>query len=172
MGQEAFTIRARLPYQREPLIRVLVEITVHEKILSPPQSKPIIHTYGEELLDLVHTYSLEEIIAEKASAMLSNAKKLHEKTWLRSRSRDYYDLWRIFNEFDHDLNKKILPKLVQEKCVLHGLECKSVNSFFQKDYIAEVKRTWADWLGPLVSDLPNPDHLMDDLRIKIQKNFF
>jgi len=34
-GQDAFTVRARLPWQKQPQTRVMVEITVDEKTLKP-----------------------------------------------------------------------------------------------------------------------------------------
>ncbi len=49
-GQEAFTIRARLPWHRTPLTRVIVETAVDEKVIKPVQKRPIMHGYGE-LLD-------------------------------------------------------------------------------------------------------------------------
>ena len=38
-GQEAFTIRARLPWHRQLHTRVMIEITVDEKVLKPVQNR-------------------------------------------------------------------------------------------------------------------------------------
>lgn len=48
-GQEAFSIRARLPWQREAHTRVMVEVSVDEKVLKPAPKRAIIHGYGEPL---------------------------------------------------------------------------------------------------------------------------
>ena len=90
-GQEAFTIRARFPWQREPLTRVMVEITVDEKVLADPVERAVMHEYGEDFDARILVYSLEEIIAEKLRAILQHAQRLKERGWGRSRARDYYD---------------------------------------------------------------------------------
>ncbi len=41
-GQEAFAIRAQMPWQRRPQTRVLVEIAVDEKVLCTPCQRPVI----------------------------------------------------------------------------------------------------------------------------------
>ena len=48
-GQEAFTIRARLPWQSHPQTRVMIEVTVDEPVLRPVQRRRVIHEYGEPL---------------------------------------------------------------------------------------------------------------------------
>lgn len=60
-GQEAFTTRARLPWQRQVQTRVMVEVSVDEKVLMPPTRRTVIHGYGEPLEAHVLVYSLEEI---------------------------------------------------------------------------------------------------------------
>ena len=72
-GQEAFTIRARLPWQSYPQTRVMIEVTVDEPVLWPVQRRKVIHDYGESLKAEVQVYSLEEVIAEKLRAILQQA---------------------------------------------------------------------------------------------------
>lgn len=91
-GQEAFTIRARFAWQRQPQTRVMIETAVDEKILKPAPQRKIIHEYGEPLDAEVRVYALEEIVAEKLRAILQHLEKLEERGWSRSRARDYYDL--------------------------------------------------------------------------------
>ena len=42
-GQEAFTIRARLPWQSHHQTRVMIEVTVDELLLRPVQRRKVIH---------------------------------------------------------------------------------------------------------------------------------
>ena len=91
-GQEAFTIRARFPWQRRPQTRVMVEVSVDEKVLKPIQKREVIHEYGEPLEARIQVYALEEVVAEKLRAILQHVEKLEERGWSRSRARDYYDL--------------------------------------------------------------------------------
>ena len=92
-SQEAFTIRARLPWQRQPHTRVMIETAVDEKVLKPVQNRKVIHEYGEPLEAEVCVYSLEETVAEKLRAILQHVERLEQRGWGRSRARDYYDLW-------------------------------------------------------------------------------
>lgn len=88
-NQEAFTIMIQYPWQRKPLTRIMVEVTLSEVVYISPQRKALIHSYDEILECELKTYCLEEIIAEKISALLSFSKKLHERGWGRTRARDY-----------------------------------------------------------------------------------
>ena len=134
------------------------------------RSKKIIHGYGEDILSTIQTYSLEEIIAEKACAILTNTKKLHEKTWIRSRARDYYDLWCVFRKFEAEIKHDQLLPLTQQKCYHREESFSKVEDFFEDRYIREICRTWADWLGPLVPDLPNCEIVLEELRPIFQKH--
>lgn len=156
--------RIKLPYQREPLVRVLVEITTQENVLTPPEERQVIHEYGEPFFTSIQTYSLEEIIAEKACAILTQTKKLHEKTWVRSRARDYYDLWCVFKKFSNNIKQEELFDLTTQKCRLRGEKFKTSADFFEERYITEVCRTWEDWLGPLVPNLPKSHTIIDELK--------
>jgi predicted nucleotidyltransferase component of viral defense system len=98
-GQEAFTIRTRLPWHRRPHVRVMVEVSVDEPVLRPALEREVIHEYGEPLDTRVKVYSLEEIVAEKLRAILQHVEKLEERGWSRSRARDYYDLWRVLKRY-------------------------------------------------------------------------
>ena len=63
-GQEAFVIRARLPWQSRRHTRVMIEITMDERMLTPVEKRKVIHEYGEPLDVEVQVYSIEEVVAE------------------------------------------------------------------------------------------------------------
>ena len=66
-GQEAFTIRASLPWHRGPQVRVMVEISMDEPVLRSTQKHKVIHDYGEPLDGSIKVYSLEEIVRRGAA---------------------------------------------------------------------------------------------------------
>ena len=66
-GQEAFTIRGRLPWQSRPQTRVMIEVTVDERVLWPVERRKVIHEYGEPLEAEVQVYSLEEVDRREAA---------------------------------------------------------------------------------------------------------
>jgi uncharacterized protein len=166
--QEAFKVRAQFPWQREPSISAKIEITMQEMILFPPVTKQIIHPYDERIDTPIQTYSLEEIVLEKLRAILQKTKKLHEEGRDRSRTRDYYDLWSIFTVFESDLHFENFPLLLQKKCDLKDVHFVGVESFFDPNMMETVKRTWKQWLGNLVSVLPECSLVISELKTKLE----
>ena len=168
-GQIAFTIRARLPWHKEPHVRVMVEITQDEPIMSQSKLLPIIYDYEGNFQYKIQTYSLEEIVCEKLRAILQHIKKLHETGWSRSRSRDYYDLWYIFlvkgEMLDFEEIREILPK----KCNVKAVSWKSVDDFFSEAYLKKIRLEWDKWLGSLVPHLPKYGEVIKDLRVMLEK---
>ncbi|MBL7204751.1 MAG: nucleotidyl transferase AbiEii/AbiGii toxin family protein [Desulfobacteraceae bacterium] len=166
-GQEAFTIRVRLPWQRTPQTRVMIETAVDEKILKPVQKRTIIHEYGEPLEAQVHVYALEEIIAEKLRAILQHAEKLYERGWSRSRARDYYDLWRILGAYQNQLYLSDFSSFLHAKCTIRNVSFNGPDDFFEKIMLNYVEKTWEQWLGPLVPNLPEFGTVIGELRPQI-----
>jgi len=154
-GQEAFTIRVQLPWQRTPQTRVMIETVVDEKVLKPVQKRSIIHEYGEPLEAQVQVYALEEIVAEKLRAILQHMEELHGRGWSRSRARDYYDLWRVLNAHHNQLDLFNFSSFLRAKCTLRNVAFNGPNDFFENTMLAYIEKTWEQWLGPLVPDLPD-----------------
>ena len=153
-GQEAFIIRARFPWQKAPLTRVIIETSLDEKLFKPVQNRKLLHEYGEPLDVTVAVYSLEEIVAEKLRAILQHIEKLEERGWSRSRARDYYDLWRILRAYRGRLELSDFLLFLQNKCAVRKVSFQGAEDFFQTRMLTYVERTWEQWLGPLVPDLP------------------
>ena len=166
-GQEAFTIRARLPWQHTPQTRVMVETTVDEKVLKPVCKRAIIHEYGEPLEVEVQVYALEEIVAEKLRAILQHAEKLQQRGWSRSRARDYYDLWRVLGAYREELDLSGFCSFLRDKCALRKVSFTGPEDFFLHPMLGYVERTWKQWLGPLVPDLPAFATVIGELRFQI-----
>jgi hypothetical protein len=163
-GQEAFTIRARLPWHKQPQTRVIIEITVDEEILKPGPARGIIHEYGEPLEAEIPVYALEEIVAEKLRAILQHGQKLEERGWSRSRARDYYDLWRVLGTFEERMDLSDFGALLRRKCAVRDVDFTGPEDFFQGAMLRHVESTWTQWLGPLVPELPPFEQVMSGLR--------
>ena len=166
-GQEAFAIRARLPWQRQAQTRVMLEVTMDEKVLKPPTVQPVFHDYGEPLDAQVRVYTLEEIVAEKLRAILQHAAKLDERGWSRSRARDYYDVWRVLAEYGNDMDLTAFATFLREKCAVRSVSFEGPDDFFHAAVLAYVERTWEQWLGPLVPDLPAFETVIGELRPQV-----
>ena len=166
-GQEAFTIRARLPWQRQPQTRVMIETTVDEKILKPVEKRKVIHEYDEPFEAEVWVYTLEEIVAEKLRAILQHVEKLEERGWNRSRARDYYDLWRVLGAYRDRMDLSNFPFFLREKCAVRSVVFAGPEDFFQERMLAYVEKTWEQWLGPLVPGLPTFQTVIGELRPRV-----
>ncbi len=163
-GQEAFSIYAQYQWQNHPLTKVMIEITRNEDMVLESTKRRMIHLYGEDIeIDLL-SYSLEEIVLEKHRAILQHTKKLYERDWGRSRARDYYDLWRIFKTYKESLQLDDFKKNLIQKCSKKEVFFKDSNDFFQPITLNNVRKTWNQWLGPLVKDLPNVNIVIEDLQ--------
>ncbi len=167
-GQEAFTIRARLPWQRRPQTRVMVEVSVDEPVLKPVQEREVIHEYGEPLDARLPVYALEEIIAEKLRAILQHVEELEKRGWSRSRARDYYDLWRMLGTYKDRLNFSGFASFLRQKCEIRKVDFDGPEDFFQETVLGYVERTWEQWLGPLVPELPSFQKVVGELRPQIE----
>lgn len=170
-GQEAFDIRARFPWHRQPQANVMVEIAVDEKLLKPPVRRPVHHDYGEPFEVTVKVYSLEEIVAEKLRAILQHLRALEHRGWVRSRARDYYDLWRILSEYRTQLDLANFSGFLREKCAIRGVTFTGPESFFPPAMLAIVEETWEQWLGPLIPGLPPYMKVIEELRPQVATLF-
>ena len=166
-GQEAFTIRARFPWQKRPQTRVMIETAVDEKVLKPATTRRIIHEYGEPVRAEVRVYALEEIVAEKLRAILQHVEKLERHGWSRSRARDYYDLWRVLGTYRDQMDLSDFSAFLREKCKVRDVDFTGPEDFFQQPMLAYVEKTWDQWLGPLVPKLPPFDTVISELRPQI-----
>ncbi|NOY86866.1 MAG: nucleotidyl transferase AbiEii/AbiGii toxin family protein [Deltaproteobacteria bacterium] len=167
-GQEAFTIHARLPWQKQPQTRVMIEITMDEKLLKPSQTLKVIHEYGEPLDAEIRVYALEEIVAEKLRTILQHVRNLQERGWSRSRARDYYDLWRILGAYKERMDLSDFATFLYEKCAVRNVTFKAPDDFFPDHMLAYVEKTWDHWLGPLVPELPSFQIVIGELRPQVE----
>ena len=170
-GQEAFDIRARFPWHRQPQAHVMVEIAVDEPLLKPPLRRAVLHDYGEPLNAQVPVYPLEEIVAEKLRAILQHQRALERRGWARSRARDYYDLWRILGTYRDRLDLSEFSMFLRKKCAIRDVTFTGPESFFPETMLAGVEQTWTQWLGPLVPKLPPYSTGIKELRPQVATLF-
>ena len=167
-GQEAFTVRARLPWQSHPQTRVMIEVTIDEPVLRPVQRRRVIHEYGEPLDVDLQVYSLEEVVAEKLRAILQQADMFEKRGWSRSRARDYYDLWQVLDTYREQMDLTDFRSLVHQKCFVRDVGFEGPEDFFHSGMLTYVGDTWEQWLGPLVPGLPPFETVINGLRPQVE----
>ena len=138
-----------------------------EKVLKPTIRCSVLHDYGEPFEVQVTVYSLEEIVAEKLRAILQHLRSLERRGWVRSRARDYYDLWRILGAYRDRLDVSDFPSFLREKCAFKDVAFSGPESFFPEAMLATVEKTWKQWLGPLVPKLPPYKTVIEELRPQV-----
>ncbi len=163
-GQEAFIIRVQFPWHPNPLCRIKIEITHDEPVILPSQKKNLIHGYDEDLDYKITCYQLDEIVAEKLRTLLQTQKKLIERGWNRPRARDYYDLWRILNQYREGLASDQIKELLDRKCEHRDVSFDSLDDFFTKELVEEAHKHWDTNLAPFIADLPECDRVLSELR--------
>lgn len=168
-GQEAFTIRGKMPWHSSPTTRVKIEITQGEEVLVPPQARPLLHEYGDELEGEILTYALEEIVAEKLRAILQQVANGYVRGWIRPRPRDYYDLWRILTTYPSLLDTPNFVALLRQKCAAKEVAFVGPESFFPEIMIREVEKNWSNWMRPLVGELSSWSQVFQELQPLITK---
>lgn len=166
-GQEAFVVRARLPWQSRLYTRVMIEITMDERMLTPVEKRKIIHEYGEPLDVEVQVYSIEEVVAEKLRSILQHVAMIERRGWARSRARDYYDLWRVMRAYRDRMDLAGFDSLLREKCAVREVSFDGPQDFFDARMLAYVEKTWEQSLGPLVPGLPSFETVVDALRSEV-----
>jgi hypothetical protein len=166
-SQETFTIRARFSWHREPQVRVLVETTMDEQVFKSSSKRKVIHEYGEPLRAEILTYEMEEIVAEKLRAILQHIEKLETRGRSRSRARDYYDLWRIFGQYKDQMDLVDFDSFLRRKCAVRKVDFAGPDDFFREPMLSYVKKTWTQWLSPLVPNLPPAEQVIEELRPRI-----
>ena len=167
--QESFDIRARFAWHHNLQTHVMVEISVDEKLLRPRVVRDVLHDYGEPLDAKISVYSLEEIVVEKLRAILQHYRTLQRRGWTRSRARDYYDLWRILSAHGDFLNLSNFHEFLKEKCTHRQVVFTDTASFFPEVMLTDIEKTWDQWLGPLVPQLPSYKRVIHELLPQINK---
>ena len=167
-GQEAFRIRVAFPWQRTPMVRVKLEITYDEPVLLPASFRSVLHGYeelGERFDDVrLATYSLEEIVAEKLRALRQTQVRLETRGWARPRTRDYYDLWRLLRDKGRALDHQLIRQILPTKFAHRSVAFQTASDFFTSELLTDARRNWQGNLGPFVSELPDVEIVLPELR--------
>lgn len=168
-GQESFKARVQLPWQREPLCAIKIEITADEPVILPAPRRPLLHGYDDGLRAEVLVYALEEIVAEKLRALLQSEARRLRRGWTRPRARDFYDLWRILADLHKRIDSAVIPAVLRKKCEVRGVSFASADDFFAEGLLAEVDAAWTASLAPLVSDLPSLLKVLSEVRPRVER---
>jgi predicted nucleotidyltransferase component of viral defense system len=131
-----------------------LDISLDEKLVLEPVWETIRTGYPDVPDFRVKAYPLKEILVEKLRSLMQ-----------RSRSRDYFDVWRLLSEKEFDLEE--VRVLLIEKCRTRGIDY-SPELIFDVGRLGEVRAYWLRGLGDLMKDPPDFDAVITELRDKLR----
>lgn len=131
---------------------IFMDLSFDELLYLDPErrqilSKPFL-SEGQKVL----AYRLEELLAEKIRSLLE-----------RGKSRDYYDVWRLFKEKTSGLDFKLLGEVLVKKLIHKKLNLTGINDFFPKD-IDALKQYWVSELEQQINQLPSLEVVIEELQ--------
>jgi len=135
------------------ITKIKIDITKleNEKLLLPINTKAIIHPYSDALESKVRIYSLEEIMAEKMRSLFE-----------RTRPRDLYDVWYLWNRVDRRKVLSIFPQKCKSKNVI--IDIKNFESR-KGDFMS----AWESSLGHQLKQLPNFNEVFSIVHKELRK---
>ena len=143
---------------------VKVDITIRERIVFPPQEKPVLAEYAQ-YEDIpkdskVLVYSLDEIASEKVVALSDRA---------RNEPRDLYDLWHLTLNQYVDIAE--LFDAIAEKLTFRGRSSDTVGEEFSRKE-ARLKKLWRERLSAQVAILPEFDQVYRAVKRELRQAGF
>jgi len=137
----------------ESRIRIKIDITKceNEKLFLPVNTKKIIHPYFDNLNGEVRVYALEEIMAEKIRSLFQ-----------RTRPRDLYDVWYMWDKIDRRKVFKILP----EKFKIKNVEIDIEDFERRKD---DFKNAWENSLRHQLKELHEFEEVFSTVFREVKK---
>lgn len=101
----------------------------------------------------VLTHPLEEILAEKMRSLLQ-----------RTEPRDLYDVWRLLNSREIEIDLLRAQHIFQAKCRFKGLVAETWSEFLSEARVERFAAAWERRLGDQVEDLPPLDSIVRHMR--------
>jgi hypothetical protein len=150
----AARVRARFVGPLQHPNRLLLDITLDEPVLLPPERRRVVTGLFSAPRPFVLAYALGEILAEKMRSILQ-----------RGKARDYYDVWRLLREKAGVFDRQAVLQVLNEKCQHKGLPAPSVKAFLSPISLEAASAFWSqDLIGQVpAEDLPSWDRVMADL---------
>jgi len=131
---------------------IKIDISLREKLIFEPRAMTARSFYADVEPFTIKVYDLREITAEKVRTLIQ-----------RKKPRDYFDLWYILKNKNYDLIE--IKIAVIEKCRRIGIEYEPHKIFSD---IGSLRKQWKTDLIHLVTELPDFDMVITDLRNKLE----
>ena len=126
--------------------RIKFDLTRNEFVAGPGESRQVFHPYSDrpQPLPEVQCYSLDEIIAEKARALVQRS----------GRARDVYDVVNISRNFASDVSIARVRQIAVKKFEFKGIAGPTVNAIMGSVDPAVLQVDWENALRHQLQALP------------------
>jgi len=131
---------------------IYMDLSFDEPLCLEPQSRKVLTAPFPDDERTVQVYPLEELMAEKMRSLVE-----------RSKSRDYYDVWRLLKEQRSHMNLELLGMVLEKKLRHKGLRIRTTADFLPADP-AGIKRYWEKDLSQQVTTLPPLEDVLNELK--------
>jgi len=131
---------------------IFMDLSFDELLCLAPELRQILSKPFSSEGQKVLAYRLEELLAEKIRSLLE-----------RGKSRDYYDVWRLFKEKTSGLDFKLLGEVLVKKLIHKKLNLTGINDFLPKD-IDALKQYWVSELEQQINQLPSLEVVIEELQ--------
>ncbi len=161
--EEAFEVKICFrgpsqPQNLKPIIKV--DLTFYERVVLPPQTRPIFHPYSDGFQADVLCYCLEEILAEKLRAILQQRSRV-------PRPRDFYDVRILLRAHSDKLSLAQIREVFLEKCEFKKVPFHSIEDLFDPDLLQRNEGAWKSSIGKQVRELESFAEVIQELRISL-----
>lgn len=137
---------------------VRVDIAFEEIVMTEPVTRKLVSGYSDDIETELKLYSLEEIISEKLRSILQ-----------RGKSRDYYDVWVLLKNYKSDFSKESIWGILKKKCEFKGIPEPVTADFMNVESTEEARQYWERGLAHQLSELPDFDTVLEELKGLINK---
>lgn len=136
---------------------IFMDFSFDEPLCLDPDNREVLAAPFPSEGQKVLSYPLEELLAEKMRSLLE-----------RGKSRDYYDVWRLFKEKPLDLDLKLLVTVLLKKLAHKGLTISGIHDFIPRDN-GVLKRYWEKELEQQIISIPSLDEVIEELSYMLKE---
>jgi len=132
--------------------RIKIDASRIEKMVDSPTTQTVTTSYDDLSNFSINGYTLNEVVAEKIRSLMQ-----------REKVRDYYDIWKMFNEHNK-FDKPLIGKIVKQKCDINNIEY-NPSKIFDDKRLPGLEEHWKKELERLVIEpLPDPKTVFSKMK--------
>lgn len=171
-GQCEYRVEVAFPWMKSASCALKIELlpAPPEVIVGAPEERSLYHVGYDESLDAkIRCYELREIASEKLRSFLQvraryDARERGERTFVRSRPRDLYDLAHLHRQADYPLDRPSVRGFLERKAEAFSLKLSGPDDLLDHRVLEGIRRDWDAQLGEFIRAAPTFDECLSAYR--------